>query len=122
VCEKGGELFLTSQQQQQQSTMTTTTTQEKDVVMWVTPQQTRKTRQDAIEEFSCKPCLKAILKGSCGTQMLNLLACVYISQHSTPTDCLEDYKQMTSCWRAHAEEYAEFLKDPNTALEKSAQM
>jgi hypothetical protein len=93
----------------------------KDIVMWVSPQETRKTREDAIEEFTCKPCLQNISKGSCGSQMLNLLACLYISRHNNINNCLEDYNQMKSCWQAHPDEYAEFLKDPKLNTQQTQQ-
>jgi hypothetical protein len=94
--------------------------QRKDIVMWVSPQETRKTRQDVLDEFNCKPCLQKISQGSCGSQMLNLLACLYISRPATHT-CLEDYNQMKKCWEAHPDEYAEFLNDPKLNLQQPQQ-
>jgi hypothetical protein len=100
--------------------MSSSTTQHKDIVMWVSPKETRKTRQDVLDEFTCKPCLQKISQGPCGSQMLNLLACLYINR-STTYACMEDYNQMKTCWEAHPDVYAEFLNDPKLNTQQSQQ-
>ncbi|KAG8972965.1 Oxidoreductase [Tulasnella sp. 425] len=58
------------------------------------------------------PCLGGMAHGPCGPQFREAFSCfVYSEQEPKGVDCVEKFKNMQDCFRAHPEAYGEELDD-----------
>ncbi|KIO31277.1 hypothetical protein M407DRAFT_36431, partial [Tulasnella calospora MUT 4182] len=54
------------------------------------------------------PCLGGMAHGPCGPQFREAFSCfVYSEQEPKGVDCVEKFKAMQDCFRAHPETYGE---------------
>ncbi|KAG8920309.1 Oxidoreductase [Tulasnella sp. 417] len=62
------------------------------------------------------PCLGGMAHGPCGPQFREAFSCfVYSEQEPKGVDCVEKFKAMQDCFRAHPETYGEELDDEDGA-------
>lgn len=84
----------------------------KHQVLWVWPQQTKKTVDDELDDMFCAPCLTKMKQGACGKAMEAYLRCTYkvYKQNEDLQSCNEPFLAMVSCWRDNPKEYAKEVK------------
>ncbi|KAI9479709.1 hypothetical protein BX667DRAFT_462033, partial [Coemansia mojavensis] len=58
------------------------------------------------------PCLGGMAHGTCGEEFKAAFSCfVYSEEEPKGMDCIDAFKAMQECFRAHPEEYASELED-----------
>lgn len=64
------------------------------------------------------PCLGGMAHGTCGEEFKAAFSCfVYSEEEPKGMDCIESFKAMQDCFRAHPEEYASELQDDDEGEE-----
>ncbi|KAJ2850307.1 Oxidoreductase [Coemansia brasiliensis] len=66
------------------------------------------------------PCLGGMAHGTCGEEFKAAFSCfVYSEEEPKGMDCIDAFKAMQECFRAHPEEYASELEDDDEESEGS---
>ncbi|KAJ2443670.1 Oxidoreductase [Coemansia sp. RSA 2424] len=65
------------------------------------------------------PCLGGMAQGTCGEQFKTAFSCfIYSEAEPKGMDCVDAFKAMQDCFRAHPEEYANEIGDDDEEEEK----